>query len=253
MRLLGRKSREVIELYERIIDLAIGVTEGKIDPFDVDVGRFIERIRSMGGFDSSFLDLLMMDVRALHGLVIILEAQSRKLLDRGYGLYLNRLLVRMAADKLGADELVGLLASSWRPIMELEYLDRGLLDDAFTYYMNLIDLALRGRVTLSFRDVDIDITPELFVEPVDLERFTGELLSELWEVSGGEFIDYLEFIYRGENPVLRAYMASFLISDGWVDVRVDRLKKKIFVRPRRGRIEFRNPATMVVVMRRGEG
>ena len=253
MRLLRRKSREVIELYERIIDLAINVAEGRIDPFDVDVGRFIERLRALGELDPSYVDLLMMDVRALHGLVTILEAQSRKLMDRGYGLYLNRLLVRMAAEKLGAEELIGLLGSSWRPIMELEYLDRDLLDDAFTYYANLIDLALRGRITPSFKDIDIDISPELFIEPVDLDRFAAELLDELWEVSGGEFIDYLEFIYRGDNPVLRAYIASFLISDGWVDVRIDRLKKRIFVKPRKERLEFRNPASMVVVMKGGEG
>lgn len=253
VRLLRRGSKEVIELYERIIDLSISVAEGRIDPFDIDVGRFIERLRRIGDIDSAFLDLLMMDVRALHGLVTILEAQSRKLRDRGYGLYLNRLLVRMAADKLGADELINLLASSWRPIMELEYMDRDLLDEAFTYYMNLIDLALRGRITPFFKDIFIDVSPELFREPIDLDSFSEELLSELWEFSGGDFVDYMEFIYMGENPVLRAYVASFLISDGWIDVRIDRLKKKILVRPRRERVEFRNPASIVVVMRSGEG
>lgn len=241
-----------IEVYERIIDLAVGVAEGRIDPFDVDVGKFLRRLKSLGEVDPSLMDLLMLDVRALHGLIMILEAQSRRLRDRGYGLYLNRLLVRMAADKLTTEELVGLLEASWRPIMELEYMDRDLLDDAFTYYNNLIDLAMRGRIMYSLRDVLIDVRPELFKEPIDLEKYGDVLRRELWEVSGGEYIDYFEFILRGDNPILRAYTISFLISDGWIDVKVDRLKKKIFIRPRKERLEFRNPASIVVVMKGGE-
>jgi len=252
VRPLRRRSSD-IEIYERIIDLAVGVAEGRIEPFDVDVGKFLERLRRLGDVDPSLVDLLMLDVRALHGLIMILEAQSRRLRDRGYGLYLNRLLVRMAADKLTSEELVELLETSWRPIMELEYMDRDLLDEAFTYYVNLIDLALRGKIMPSFREVLVDVSPELFKEPVDLEKYGDVLRKELWDVSDGEYIDYFEFIFRGDNPILRAYIISFLISDGWIDVKIDRLKKKIFIRPRMERLEFRNPASIVVVMKGGEG
>ncbi len=252
VRLLKRRSSD-IEIYERIIDLAVGVAECRIDPLDVDVGRFLERLKRLGDVDPSLVDLLMLDVRALHGLIMILEAQSRRLRDRGYGLYLNRLLVRMAADKLTSEELVDLFEASWRPIMELEYMDRDLLDDALTYYVNLIDLALRSRIMPSFREVLVDVSPELFREPVDLEGYGDELRRELWEASRGDYIDYFDFIFKGEKPVLRAYIVSFLISDGWIDVKIDRLKRKIFIRPREKRLEFRNPTSIVVVMKGGEG
>ncbi len=248
---MRRGSRDT-ELYERIIDLAIGVAEGRIDPFDVDVGKFLDRLSGLD-IDPEFTDLLMLDVRALHGLVTILEAQSRRLRDRGYGLYLNRLLIRMAVEKLGVDELVNVLSASWRPIMELEYMDKDLLDEAFTYYLNLVDLALRSRLVPSFREVALDISAELFNEPIDLEVFVEGLKRELMEFSKGEFIDYFDFIYRGDSPVLRAYAISFLISDGWVDVKVDRLKKKIFIRPRSEKLVFKDPASVVVVLGHGEG
>ena len=252
MRLLRKRARDT-EIYERIIDLAISVAEGRLDPFDVDVGRFLERLGEVEAFDEGFIDLLLLDVRALHGLITILEAQSRKLRDRGYGIYLNRLLVRMAAEKLGEEDLVTVLASAWRPIMELEYMDQELLDEAFTYFINLLDLGERERIRPRLMDVEFDISPELFREPVDLASYTAELLDELRRVAGEQFIDYFEFVYRGERPLLRAYAVSFLISEGWVDVKIDRLKKKIFIRPRDSRLVFRNPSSIVVVMGGGEG
>ncbi|RLG04357.1 MAG: hypothetical protein DRN61_03185, partial [Thaumarchaeota archaeon] len=67
--------------------------------------------------------------------------------------------------------------------------------------------------------------------------------------SRGE-VDYWSFI-KGRNleeSFERAYLLSFLITDGYVDVRRNPLKNEIKLIPRERKAERKQPASLVIVM-----
>ncbi len=241
----------VEELYDRIIDLAIKVSEGVVDPFDVDVGRFIKQLAR----NKRLLDLdysyLIKDIRALNGLVAILEAQGRSLRRRGLGLYLDKMLLKLRIYRMSIDELAQVFSRSWKPIVEMECINMDALKEALFYFNSLKDLESRRLRFEELSEYTGMVEPRLFIEPRVIRSMMMSLLDELRERSGGEFIDYDLFIKDGD-PVERAYILSFLISDGWIVVKIDRLKEKIWIRPRSMREEVRNPSSLAVVVRREE-
>lgn len=240
------------ELYDRILDLAIKVSEGIIDPFDVDVGRFIRQLARNRRFLELGYSYLIKDIRALNGLVAILEAQGRSLRRRGLGLYLDKMLLKLRIYKMSLDDLANVFIHSWRPVVEMETINIEALKEALFYFNSLKDLESRR---LKFEELTEflgeGVEPKLFIEPRVIRRLMMNLLEELRIRSGGDYIDYDNFI-RGGDPVERAYILSFLISDGWVDVRVNRLEEKIFIRPRDRRVEIRRPSSLAVVVNREE-
>jgi hypothetical protein len=242
----------VEELYDRIIDLAIKVSEGAIDPFDVDVGRFIRQLARNKRLAELDYTYLIKDIRALNGLVAILEAQGKSLRRRGLGLYLDKMLLKLRIYKMSIDELSQVFIRSWKPVIEMESINLEAIKEAMFYFNNLKDLESRRLRFEELSEYMGDVEPRLFIEPKVVRSLMMKLLNELRDSSGGEYIDYKEFITRGD-PVERAYILSFLISDGWVDVKVDRLEEKIWIRPKDMRVEIRNPSSLAVVVRREEG
>ena len=89
-----KKSYDETEYYDRLIDLAISVAEGKVDPLDININKFIEYLKK-ASIESFDYNLLYKDIRALSGLVLILEAQYKSLKDRGLGLYIEPLLLKL--------------------------------------------------------------------------------------------------------------------------------------------------------------
>ncbi len=242
----------VEELYDRIIDLAIKVSEGVIDPFDVDVGRFIRQLARNKRLAELDYTYLIKDIRALNGLVAILEAQGRSLRRRGLGLYLDKMLLKLRIYKMSIDELSKVFVRSWKPVIEMESINLEAIKEAMFYFNSLKDLESRRLRFEELSEYMGDVEPRLFIEPKVVRSLMMKVLNELRDASRGEYIDYKEFITRGD-PVERAYILSFLISDGWVDVKVDRLEERIWIRPKDRRVEIRNPSSLAVVVRREEG
>jgi hypothetical protein len=243
------------EIYDRILDLAVKVAEGVVDPFDVDVGRFISLLAEKGELDKLDYDLLVKDIRALNGLIMILESQSRLLRRKGLGLYLDKALMRLRIYKMDIMDLAKVFSFSWSPIVEVEALSDEAIFDALSYFNSLRDLGSR-RLKFEEREgvIDYDYKPRIFIIPEALRKRMMVLLDELREVSRTDYIDYNMFIHAGVgDPVERAYILSFLISDGWVDVKINRLEEKIYIRARDERRMVSNPSTLPVVVRREEG
>lgn len=242
------------ELYDRMIDLAIKVLEGDIDPFDVDVGKFIDQLSKYKNLDELELDYLIRDIRALNGLINILESQGRTLKKRGMGLYLDELLLKLKIYKMDIEELAGIFAFSWKPIISLEALNEESIKEALLYFNSLSDLASR-RLTLEKLNeyIPSDFEPKIFVIPSNLRDLMNKLYDDLKNLSKGKYIEYERFIKSRGDPVENAYILSFLISEGWIDVKVNRLEEKIWLRPKPYKKEPVNSSSLAVVIRREKG
>ena len=238
------------EIYDRIIDLAVKVAEGDVDPFDIDVGRFISILSKNQSLDKLEYGFLLKDIRALNGLIAILEAQGKFLKKRGMGLYLDKMLLQLKIFKMDINELAGVFAMSWKPIATLEMINLDGVREAISYFNNLSDLASR-RFSLEEKQFShIDFKPKLFIVPSELKSLMNKLYYELKNYSKEEYVDYDEFIMHKGDPIENAYLLSFLISEGWVNVKVDRLEEKIWIKPMKHKKELVNSSSLAVVIRR---
>ncbi len=245
-------SSNLDEMYDRIIDLAIKVVEGDVDPFDVDVGRFITLLSKHEALDSLEYSYLLKDIRALSGLIAILEAQGRSLKKRGIGLYLDKLLLRLKIFKMNIDELANIFSISWRPIVSLEMINLESIGESVSYFNNLSDLASRK---FSFEEEHLsygDFKPKLFIIPSELKLLMNKLYEDLKHYSKGEYVEYEAFIRYKGDPIENAYLLSFLISEGLVDIKVNRLEEKVWIKPLKFKKELVNPSSLAMVIQHEE-
>lgn len=241
------------EIYDRVIDLAVKVAEGEIDPFDVDVGRFISILSKNQSLDKLEYGFLLKDIRALNGLIAILEAQGKFLKKRGMGLYLDKILLQLKIFKISINEMADIFAMSWKPVATLEMINLDGVGKAISYFNNLSSLASRGFSMEEKQFSSIDFKPKLFIVPSELRSLMNKLYRELKNYSKGEYVDYDEFVMHRGDPIENAYILSFLISEGWVNVKVNRLEEKIWIKPRKYKKEIINPSSLAVVIGHEKG
>ncbi|MFQ5711831.1 MAG: hypothetical protein ACE5GD_08655 [Candidatus Geothermarchaeales archaeon] len=214
----------------RIIDLCRTISERGIDPFEVEVCEFFERL-------SPFLDQvrsleeLYLDVDAVLGLSNVIHQQGEWVRHRSSLLYFDPLLVMLKVEALTPEELADILLKAWHPILEMERLSKTGLREAIEYWNNLPSLEERV-MRLDAQEVEagsLNATDLARLGFLTEEAFTSALeglwseLREEGETSYWNFIDRDSY----EETVRRAYMVSFLVSYGYATLRVKPLEEEI--------------------------
>ena len=113
------------------------------------------------------------------------------------------------------------------------------LEKAFVYWRDLQPMAERFKDqfgSYGTRPGSVDYSELVSLGVFSQKQFEstlGDLQDELLRVSNGEWVDYRDFIGSEafETKVLRAYLLSFLISEGRATLRTEPLTGKIWVRP----------------------
>jgi len=230
------------EVYERIIDLSLKVYKGEVDPLDVDLTDFMKYIIE-ADVEKLPIDLMYLDINALYGLALILEAQSRVIKEKTSGLYIDKILARLNLLKMSINELSNVLRLSWRPNAETSFIDIESVNRALTYFKSRIMIRFipPEKISKEFKPIQCYIEERV-------SEYMDRLYSELIESAGFNWIDYYEFIERGDK-IFRAYILSFLITSGYVQMKVDRIRKKILIKACQKPIEFKNPVSIPVVLR----
>lgn len=230
------------ESFERIIDLAEKVYTGKIDPLEIDIDRFIDMLR-MVDVETLSQDLMFLDIRALFGLAIILEAQSEAIKRKTQGLYVDSVLTRIKLMSLDPVKLANLIDESYHPPIELSLLSEEDLLEAKIYFNSIV----RYRWTPP-KQPEFEIEPMKYFDEKEIFPMIMKLYEELVSFSNYKWVDYLDFIARGDM-IFRAYLLSFLVSDGYVDMKINRVTGEIAIRPLKIRKTYRNPASLAVVLK----
>ncbi len=217
------------QLYERLIDLSIKVLEGKVDPLDVDISKYLDSISSLFKKLKS-LDDIIKDIRALYGLTIILSCQYELLKSRGLGLYIEPILVELRTQQLSIEAIAEILRSVWTPVVEIEVSDNILIEYALDYFNKLKPIDERKIKHIVYELPKAELTRD-FIIPLNIHEKLDELYQELIFTSKGKWVDYYNFINSKGNPVERAYLLSFLITEGRVVMMYRRFEDKIYVKP----------------------
>jgi hypothetical protein len=233
------KKTERRELLERIIDLAEAVRSRGLDPFDVRVREFFDKLRKLLPELRSYEELYM-DAKAVLGLAEVVLHQDRWVRHRSSTLYLDPLLIMLKVRALEPKELAEVLARVWYPVAELEAICPAGIREALDYWTELPPLGERGGELGGTGGIPERLSPsELRRLGLVSEREFEELLREAWEELkelAGErgFIPYWDFVSAGSfrKTIERAWLVSFLVSYGYAELEVKPLEEEILLYPR---------------------
>jgi len=231
-------AQERRELFLRIIDLCQAVSKRGVDPFDVEVKEFFQRLRELLP-KLREREELYLDMEAVLGLANVIFHQGEWIKHKSSMLYFDPMLILWKLHSLSPKELAEVFVGSWHPVVELECLTPYGLREAMEYWTNLPSLSERGGEL-----AEVEVPPE---------RVPPEELARLGILTEQEFNEALEQMYRSlkraagkrgkvsywkfvgartfEETAKRAWLVSFLVSYGYATLEVKPLEEEIILRP----------------------
>ncbi len=226
------------ELLLRVVDLCDSVRKRGLDPFDVEVHEFFDRLRELLPKLKKNEELYM-DIQAVLGLADVVFYQSEWIKYKSSMLYLDPLLIMLKLYALPPKDLAEVLVRAWHPIIDMESLSPPGIRDGMDYWRNLPALDERMR--------DLDVTEVMTGEIArrelarmgilteeDLTTLLDRNWRELKDAAGErDAISYWDFIHSKsfEETVLKAWIVSFLVSYGYATLEVKPLEEEITLKP----------------------
>ncbi len=227
------------ELMNRIIDLAESVNDREVDPFEVEVSDFLERLDEIFPEEEDPEELLL-DMRAMLGLTDVVSQQEDWIKHKSSLLHFDPMLVNWKVKELTKKQLAYVLVDSWHPTVEMESISKPGIEEAMEYWENLEPMSERG-AELETEEVSPgaismeELSESGFQSKEDFDEEVEEKWEELKKATDEENkISYWEFI-DSENykeTIRNAWLTSFLISYGYASVEMDPLEEKITLKAR---------------------
>jgi hypothetical protein len=217
------------------------VEKGGSNPFDVDVRKALEKLRQCLP-EWKLLSELLLDVEALNYLSTVIKLQGEWVKYRASTLYIDPLIIELRIRLASSEELASAFVRSWHPIASLNQLTPDRMKAGLDYWNNLLTLEERFRKDIPPEDIQLGalsigdlIEMRTFSETEFNERLQTlkkelEIFEKERNTSGrNEGVDYWNFIYRDSfyETMLRAYLASFLLSGGHASLQIDPLEDEI--------------------------
>jgi len=230
--------KEHQELLQRIVELCDAVRKSGLDPFDVEVREFFDRLRELLPKLKTNEELYL-DVQAVLGLADVIFQQGEWIKHKSSLLHLDPLLITLKLYALPARDLAEVLVRSWHPIIDLESLSLPAIREGLDYWRNLPALDER------FKELGVTevMTGEIarrelakmgILSDEDLTALLDRTWRELKEAVGEkEFVSYWKFIQGKsfEETVFRAWLVSFLVSYGYATLDINPLEEEINLKP----------------------
>jgi len=238
--LVSKPERTNKEILLRLISLCDVVERKGINPFEVEVKEALESIRQLLSKWKSFEEFCL-DAEAINRLSKVVKLQEEWVQHKSSLLYSDPEMVESKIAKLNVESLAEIFLKAWHPIVGLEKLSAERLKEALMYWnsfspkkFDLEELSFRSEEVSGFTSKEELLNLKILVKEEFnriLEDFWNELLRE---TKGREKISYWNFVFAEnyEEFVLRAYLTSFLVSYGYVDIETNPLEEEIFIVPR---------------------
>ena len=209
-------------------------TEGT-DPFDVDVTKYLATLRRYQPKWKSW-DELLLDAETIAELARIIELQEQWIRDRSHSFYIDPALLELKLKLLEPQRLAAALMSAWHPIAGLDRLTPERLHEGLEYWHALLPLGERGE---EFPIPLLAEAPFALEELIALNLLAGQefddaLQAVLRELQDRGRVGYYEFIFSDTfaGSVQRAYLTSYLVSEGRAELELNPLEESVFISPR---------------------
>lgn len=219
----------------RVIDLCLTIEKRGINPFEINIRKTLEKLRSYLP-RWKLLEELLLDAEALRRISRIIKLQEHWVLQRSSSLYIDPMTVELKIKMLEPERLAEVFLLARHPIVSLEQISTQRLKEAVEYWNQLPPLGER------FREEAVKARETGFIDRGDL-RELGILSSEefqqkissLWkELKSKGPTQYQDFVYADsfEETVVRAYVTSFMVTEGLAHLKVKPLEGETILIPR---------------------
>lgn len=220
------------ELFQ-LINFCRTIQKESTDPFDLNVKRYLGTLKQYLKKWKS-LDDLLIDAEAISELAKIIELQGKWIRDRSSSFYIDPVLMELKLKLLDSAQLANAFFKSWHPIISLDRITPKRLKEGLDYW---------NAFCKRKEDFPLPSTPETFTfgieDLIDLNILSmtefEDLLREVSKELGARGrIEYHEFIYEDkfEDSIKKAYLTSFLVSEGKAELDINPLEEKVFISPR---------------------
>ena len=217
-------------------------TEGT-DPFDLDVKKFLETLKHYHKKWKS-LDDLLLDAEAIAELAKIIELQGKWIKDRSSSFYIDPVLLELKIKMLEPQQLATAFFKSWHPIISLDRITPERLQEGLAYWDALLPF---GERTEEFPfpsaiESTFDIEDLIKLNILSKTEFDDSIRAVLNELEERGRIEYHDFIYDDafETSVKKAYLTSYLVSEGKAALDINPLEEEVFISP--GNTNVNTPA-----------
>lgn len=210
-----------------LMQLCENIERQGIDPFTVNVRQLLLRLRSL--LDKArHLEEIVLDAETIYRIALLIAFQSKWLKQRASTLFIDHQLVALKLAIGTPRELAASFLKAWTPIVRLEQVNPYMLKIGMEHFLALPTLST-GKYSLPGKE-DAYLTEferlvkEGIIDKTWFEDMTKKLYVELDEAASVEgYVDYWSFVTAEsfEETVDRAYILSFLVSTGLVDIEVD--------------------------------
>ncbi|MEM3382708.1 MAG: hypothetical protein QXL52_01795 [Nitrososphaerales archaeon] len=220
----------------RIVELCRTVEREGIDPFEVNVRAYLEKLKKYLPH-WKLLDELLLDVEAINAISSIIKLQSDWIKSRSSSLYIDPIFVELKIRMLDQKMIAEAFLNSWHPIVAIDQIFSQKLKEAIDYWNNLLPLSERWREDFSpstpIGTFDMDDLIELkLISLKDFDEKMKRLLEELRsKLKDNDKIDYWDFVCADtfEETLERAYITSFILTEGYATLLIDPLEERIFI------------------------
>lgn len=239
------------EELERIIQICENIEKRGLNPFTVNVKALLEKLRGLLE-EGGDLDHYILDAETMYRIAALIALQHRWLRERAQSLFIDAQMIQARLIALDNKSIVRAFLRAWRPAISLEQITIHRLRHGIEHFLSLPPRTGKRSLgwKISRRDVEqargtLELGEELSEK---LEKLHQELI-ERYRLEGE--IDYWDFV-RGkgfEETFERAYLLSFLITSGYVDVKRNPLRGEIKLVPKREKSERKRPSSLVITLR----
>ncbi|MCS7126537.1 MAG: hypothetical protein NZ929_06490 [Aigarchaeota archaeon] len=239
-------SREEVE---RIISILENVEKKGIDPFTVDVRELLLKLKKMLEENPS-LEYYTLDAEVLYKIATIIALQNKWLTDKARSLFIDSQLISSRLAALDKKSIVQAFLKVWSPIISLGQLTPQRIQHGIDHFLSLPPRREEKTFGWKLTDKEAELSRiALEKEKEEMEEKMKKLFQELVEEARkvGE-VDYWRFILRQslEETYDRAYTLSFLITEGYVEVKRNPLKNEIRLIPNDNKVSRKNVMSLVI-------
>ncbi|MHC1611474.1 MAG: hypothetical protein ACXQTW_07790 [Candidatus Methanospirareceae archaeon] len=218
----------------RLLNFCKTIQAEGTDPFDLDVKRSLETLKRYHKKWKS-LDDLLLDAEAIAELAKIIELQGKWIKDRSSSFYIDSELLELKLRMLEPQQLAKAFFESWHPIISLDRITPERLQDGLAYWNALLPLSERNDEFPLPSAVESTFEIEDLIELKILSKreFDDSIRAVLKDLEERGRIEYHDFIYEDtfEKSVKKAYLTSYLVSEGRAELDINPLEEEVFISP----------------------